>query len=56
METTDNGPAIHILANNLRRVFKKMLRELEPGNDEHSNLIDLTGHADTLAEQIEVMT
>lgn len=49
----DGCQTISELADNLRRVFKKMHLELESGNDEHSNMIDLINHADTLAQQIE---
>ncbi len=41
------------LAANLRRIFTKMHRELEPGNDSHSAMIDLVNHADAIAQQIE---
>ena len=47
------NPTIAELSDNLQRVFKKMHRELEPGNDSDSNLIDLVNHAETLVQQIE---
>ena len=47
--------AVHILANNIRRVFKKMAREV-PLDDEHSTLVDLINHGDSLAQQIETET
>jgi hypothetical protein len=49
-----SAAAVLPLAENLRRVFVKMRRELEPGNDSHSSLIDLVNHGDSIAEQIEV--
>lgn len=46
------SPDISEIAVNLRRVFKRMHSNLKPGNSDHSNLIDLVNHADTLAQQI----
>lgn len=37
---------------NLKRVFVKMHRALKPFNDEHSALIGLVNHAETLVEQL----
>ena len=51
----DNANFFFVLTTteNIRKVFKKMWRELEPGNNEHSILIDLVNHGDTLAQSIE---
>jgi len=37
---------------NLMRVFKKMQRQLETGNNKYSSLIDLVNHAEGLTEEI----
>ena len=52
-EYEDNTVAIRALCDNLKRVFNKMHRKFTPGNDEHSEIIDLINHADTLVQQIE---
>ena len=38
---------------NVRKVLKKMHKCLEVGNDEHSELIDLVNHAETLVQCLE---
>ena len=40
------------IAENIRRVLNKMMREMEL-RSEDSNLIDLINHADTLTQQLE---
>lgn len=47
-----SNPALIIQVENFRRVLNKIHRELEPGNDAHSTLINLVNHADTLAENM----
>lgn len=48
----DNDPYVLTTVENIRKVFKKMLREVEPSK--HGILIDLINHGDTLAQSIEV--
>ncbi len=41
------------LARNIRRNIKFIHRELRPGDDRDSSLIDIVNHIDALAQQIE---
>jgi hypothetical protein len=49
----DGNPTIAELCGNVHRVIKKIHRELEPGNDRDSNLINLVNHLETLMQEIE---
>ena len=48
------APDEQAIVENMRRIFVKMQRELDPGYEPHSNLIDLINHADALAQQLTV--
>lgn len=47
----DNDPYVLSTIENIRKVYKKMLRDEEPSK--HGVLIDLINHGDTLAQSIE---
>lgn len=49
-----NEIVINALVDNLRRVFIKMHKNLEL-NERDSSMIDLVNHADTLAQNIQLL-
>ncbi len=53
IETITGSTATSEVARNIRRNIQLIHRELRPGDDRDSSLIDLINHIDALAQQIE---